>query len=75
MKNIVAEVTFQFWVILDNYGQFLAILDNFGSFFAFFVIFWKNFGHVNIIVQGYLINHIFHTVTDDRKERVKIDLQ
>ena len=48
VKNVVAEVTFQFWAIFGNFGQFL-------DFFAFF-------GHFYIFVKGYLSNHIFHTV-------------
>ena len=48
VENIVAEVTFQFWIILDNFGQFWAILGNFGQFWAIlgyiwtiFCIFWQ----------------------------------
>ena len=54
VENIVAEVTFQFWAILDNFGQFLTIFGNF----------WTIFVHFNIIVQGYLSNHIFQTVLE-----------
>ena len=48
VENIVAEVTFQFWEFLSIFGQFFALV--------------AIFGHVNIILQGYLNNHIFHTV-------------
>ena len=60
VENIVAEVTFQFWAIfgqfLDNLGQFWVILGNLWQFLAIF-------GQFTIIVQGYLSNHIFHTVS------------
>ena len=52
-KYIVAEVTFNFWAIFDN---LFTILGNFGHF-------WTIVGYFNIIVQDYLSNHIFHTVT------------
>ena len=55
MANIVDEVTFQFLAIFIIFCQFWAI---FGLFLPFFAI----FGHFNIIVQGYLSNHIFHPV-------------
>ena len=48
VENIVAEVTFQFWEFLSIFGQFFALV--------------AIFGHINIILQGYLNNHIFHTV-------------
>ena len=41
-----------------NFGLFLAILGIFWTILAFLAI----FGHFNIIMQGYLSNHIFHTV-------------
>ena len=60
MENIVAGVTFQFWAIFFiNFGQFFAIL---GNFLTFFLPFFAIFGHFNIIVQGYLSKHIFHTL-------------
>jgi len=54
VENIVVGVTFQFWAILVNFGQYWT-MDNFGQFLTIF-------GHFNIIVQGYLIKHIFYTV-------------
>ena len=39
LENIVAEVTFQFWVILDNFGQFWTIF----AFLAIFGQFLDNF--------------------------------
>ena len=43
VKNIVAEVTFQFWAALINFGPFFAILDNFGEFLGIFKDFLNNF--------------------------------
>ena len=40
VENIIAEVTFQFWAILDNYWQFWTIFGNFCTYFCIFGNFW-----------------------------------
>ena len=62
VENIVAEITFQFWVISINFEEFWTIFGNFWQFLEIFDKFWTIFGHFNIIVQGYLSHYIFHTV-------------
>ena len=44
----------------------MAILGNFGKFWAILGNFWTIFGYFNIIVHGYLSNHIFQTVQQQR---------
>ena len=62
MENIVAEAAFQFWLILDNFGQFLAILGNFWQFWSFFGQFLDIFWTFEYCCARLPHQPLFHTV-------------